>query len=936
MSSSDGRESKPSADSTTLSAKRVTPPQVDEPTTAARLASAEPQGAFVGRRAELEALYNTVREAATTARLTVAGVTGAPGIGKSRLVDELISLITEGGRRLVVRRITLGAGRSLLAELIRARFGLGPEADDNPAAALDQMALSLGPLVTASKLNDALRLLAALMGLGVSSRGVSLPGFEPDIIHRPDFVERATRTALNLLRYDAGASPHLLVVDGWDAPDRDEDRATVLRLFDVVADRAFACLLVARDAASLPSLSKLALRRIPLAPLSEADTARLISTLVGATTAIPATAVAEIAARAQGNPALVRELVRVLLASGRPGRATRREAAALPTDLVGSAQLRFDALEGFERAVLCAGASFGQAFPIAGATSVLRAGADGQSHFVVLGEDPLRLKVEAALGTLLDRGFLRRTTDGALVRLPVAAFETEALHARALEALSPDLRRAQARLAAQWLSGAPPLARAPWLERIAELWRDGENAPHAARAWLDAGDQHRLENDVRRARACYERGLAMCTDDLAALAADLHERLGRLLFDTGHYDAAEQALSDAVYRALVLDDGPRSARAHVLLAQLSQARGHYDRSSEHLAEAERLFDRARDLEGLADVKETRSRLVSQRGDKDAYARAQELLEEVLRMRRQLKDERALAQTLTNLANIRYGFGQLDDAVRLQLEGLAIRERLGDQRGQIVSLMGLGVARYENGERQEARSLWERAVALSEAHGDRTNHALGLMNLAEWHLEHGNPTDAAPLAHDALEIATDLGNQRLQGFVLSLMATVELALGNEGRALERADRALDLGYAIESRQVVGQASLARARALSHALYVAGGDSSGEAGERHRHAADSFQKAINLLEEMGERPLLIRALEAYGTFLVERGVRHKGKKLLDQAEEMRQAMRSTGQRARINPTPKPARRPTATMPVNPADLPQTTMLPAKTPPPPPKRP
>ncbi|MFT5431414.1 MAG: hypothetical protein ACI9OJ_002110, partial [Myxococcota bacterium] len=53
---------------------------------------------FVARRSALEQLYNLMHTAVATDALQLVVMTGAAGVGKSRLVDEFIALL-EGGER---------------------------------------------------------------------------------------------------------------------------------------------------------------------------------------------------------------------------------------------------------------------------------------------------------------------------------------------------------------------------------------------------------------------------------------------------------------------------------------------------------------------------------------------------------------------------------------------------------------------------------------------------------------------------------------------------------------------------------------------------------------------------------------------------------------------------------------------------------------------
>src|SRR5919108_102810 len=84
--------------------------------------------ASVGRERELAALrsaYERVRDGGSCELVTV---TGAPGIGKSRLVRELVGSVTEEARVVVGRCLSYGEGITYwpLAEILRQVAGSEP------------------------------------------------------------------------------------------------------------------------------------------------------------------------------------------------------------------------------------------------------------------------------------------------------------------------------------------------------------------------------------------------------------------------------------------------------------------------------------------------------------------------------------------------------------------------------------------------------------------------------------------------------------------------------------------------------------------------------------------------------------------------------------------------------------------------------------------
>ncbi|MFG1681269.1 BTAD domain-containing putative transcriptional regulator [Nonomuraea sp. NPDC049269] len=245
----------------------------------------EPQVAergITGRRAELTALDGLL-EAAAAGRAGFSLITGEPGIGKTRLAEELVS-------RAGARGFTVAVGRCAATE--------GAPAFWPWVTVLERLADTLPPLPADVRAN--------LPGVG------SATGTDPEGARFRTY--EATARALT-----AGRRPVLVVLDDLHWADRSS-----LRLLSYLAEYALngrlAVVGTARDwpppegalAEVFEALSRRQAVRLPLSGLSASDLAEL--TPAG-------TDVRALRDRTNGNPFLVTELMRYLEA-GSPGRGT--------------------------------------------------------------------------------------------------------------------------------------------------------------------------------------------------------------------------------------------------------------------------------------------------------------------------------------------------------------------------------------------------------------------------------------------------------------------------------------------------------------------------------------------------------------------------------------------------------------------------------------
>jgi DNA-binding CsgD family transcriptional regulator len=473
--------------------------------------------ALIGRSRELASLL-----AAWRAGGAVTVVEGPAGIGKSRLVRELVAVARGHGAVAwvgrcsatwadtplrPVREALLGAARSGLRPppglrpFVPALARLVPDWAAGPEPGADTSTLVLGEAV--------LRLLTAF----------ARPG-----------------------------APALLVVE--DVQWIDAESAAVLEyLADNLAD-APAAVVATQRTGTRPGPGPRAphASRLRLGPLAPDDVTALAAALTGA--ALPAGVAPVLAARSEGVPFLVEELV----ATAAPG-GWEALADVVPGAVTANVEARLDALAPAAATLLRRAATQGRQFDW---TVAARAAGIGEPEAAEL----LRTAVRAQLVDLDGAGFRFHhalTRDAVLAAAgpaeqSVAARETLA----ALEASDPALPGERCELAAHLavLAGDDP--------RAADLLLQ------AARRAVDQGALAAAEALARRSEALVPAARRADADTLRLRVAALSGRGDEAL-----------ALGDRVLAA-VTEPGAR-ADVHVLLARAALAAGRWTLADEHAA-----------------------------------------------------------------------------------------------------------------------------------------------------------------------------------------------------------------------------------------------------------------------------------------------------------------------------------------------------------------
>jgi class 3 adenylate cyclase/tetratricopeptide (TPR) repeat protein len=342
---------------------------------------AVPQTPLVGRERERELLAATLERVKNEGSVQLLTLVGVPGIGKSRLVAELFQIISDDPELVTWRQ-----GRSLpygdgvtywaLGEMVKNQAGIleTDNADQAGRKLHEEVTRLFGDELEAGSVEAKLRLLV----------GIETAAEQTDDKRQESFY--AWRRFFEEL---ADMRPAVLVFEDLHWANDD-----LLDFIDHVVDWAvdvpLLCICTARPelldrrlgwGGGKPNAST-----ISLSPLSDDETARLISVLLERAV-LPAEQQAALLARAGGNPLYAEQFAR-MLAEGGGG-----EELPLPETVQGIIAARLDGLDAEEKALLHDASVVGKVF---------WAGALEQMN----GRD--RPAIEHALHALARKEFVRR------------------------------------------------------------------------------------------------------------------------------------------------------------------------------------------------------------------------------------------------------------------------------------------------------------------------------------------------------------------------------------------------------------------------------------------------------------------------------------------------------------------------------------------------
>ncbi|WP_343203450.1 adenylate/guanylate cyclase domain-containing protein [Mycobacterium sp. UM_CSW] len=425
---------------------------------------------LVGRRWEMSAVEGLL-DRAMDGYGTVVTVVGSPGIGKSRLVREVSALAaarrvevfstfceshaTDVPFRVVVRLMRAITGVRGLDDAharrrVRARMRIVPDADPEDMLLLDDL-------------------------LGIADPNVELPKIDPD----------ARRRRLIKAASLARKAPAIYVIE--DAHWIDEVSESMLADLVAVVPRTRSLVLITYRPEYTGALSRVpGAQSITLTPLSDPETATLVSQLLGSDPSVSELG-QMITERAAGNPFFAEEMVRELAERGvlqgnRGAYVSMFEAAqvSVPATVQATIAARIDRLDPAVKRTLTAAAIIGSKF--------------SRDQVETLGVDPVL--DELVGGQLIDR--ITFTGD------PVYVFRHPLIRTVAYESqLKSDRAELHRRLAAAIQQRDPAGADqnaaliAEHLEAAGDL--------HAAFDWHMRAGSWSTNRDIAAARLSWER-----------------------------------------------------------------------------------------------------------------------------------------------------------------------------------------------------------------------------------------------------------------------------------------------------------------------------------------------------------------------------------------------------------------------------------------------
>ena len=775
--------------------------------------------AMVGRKAEL-ALIEQKLDLAIQGHGQIVGITAEAGMGKSRLTAEVVRLarsrgvLTYGGECQ-----SYGTNTSYLVwqNIWRSFFGIDPS---QPIA--DQITILEERLAQVDPaLLPRLPLLGAMLGLPVTDTELTA-SFDAKL--RKESLESLL---LDCMKQRTHGSAILLVLEDahWIDPLSDDLLEVIGRL---AADLPVMIVLAYRPpqverllgtrVGNLFHFTQVALSDLPAEEIEQMVALKLGQTY-GESFAITPELLRQIAARSEGNPFYIEELLNYLRDRGidpqEPDALTKSD---LPSSLHSLILSRIDQLTENQKTLVKVASVIGRVFQAA-----MVWGVHNQSG----SQERLRHELEVLSSldlTSLDTPEPELTYLFKHILTREVAYDTISFATRALlhdqigqyieEKYSDELDQYVDLLAyhydrsenldkkREYLLKAGEAAQSAYANAAAVSYFERalplQPVAKQPAVMLRLGQVLELIGEWQRSEGLYRsvQELAQSQGN-TALSAQAEHALGWLLRKRGQYGEAEKSLDSARQSYGQISDMAGVSRTFADLGEIQRLQGRYLEAQRYYDESLRLAARISAPAGLkvarAHALKGAGTVLTWQGD---YAAGRALNEESLALRRELGDTPGVATLLNNLGIIARFQHDLAGARRMNEESLALFRKIGDRWSVGQLLNNQACIASDQGQYAEARSLLQESLSIRRQLGDRAGLALSLNTLADVVLDEGDFEAARPLLDESLSIDRELGDQTAIAYLMEDYSGLAAAEGKHSRALTLA------GFASALRENIG--------------------------------------------------------------------------------------------------------------------------------------
>jgi tetratricopeptide (TPR) repeat protein len=301
--------------------------------------------------------------------------------------------------------------------------------------------------------------------------------------------------------------------------------------------------------------------------------------------------------------------------------------------------------------------------------------------------------------------------------------------------------------------------------------------------------------------------------------------LGNVLYTIGEWDEALEDFGEVL--KLSEETGSEGLRAlsHLRMGEIGEKRSDWSAAAESFARAFEIYERTKDVSGQANVHRARVTMYWRKGE---YQRA------------------------------------LEEGTK----GLLLLDKPGDKYLTAMTVITLGAVYYDLGDFARSRQYYEEGLALAEEIGDPLETARALGSLGNVEMKGGRLDAALGLFEKSIEAANRSGNIRQVGYALASTGECLARMGDLEKAMDVLDRSITIFEKLDERVMIG--SIMMLRGIIH-----------RNNEEWEMARKCFTESTRIVGELNMPYVLGEHLLEFGITCSMEGDRVQARRLFNQA-------------------------------------------------------
>jgi len=278
--------------------------------------------------------------------------------------------------------------------------------------------------------------------------------------------------------------------------------------------------------------------------------------------------------------------------------------------------------------------------------------------------------------------------------------------------------------------------------------------------------------------------------------------LGNVLWFTGRYEDAREHYESALAIARETGDRRSEGSATGNLGGVFWNLGRYDEAREHMERALTIAREVGDRRGEASATGNLGSVFRSQG---LHEEAREHAERYMAMVREIGDRRGEGHATGKLGSAMGSLGRCEEAREHFESWLAIDREIGDRQGEASALQNLGPLHRLMGAIDRAKQQLEESLAIAREIGDRRSEGTALCELAELAEMSGDTELAKRLCLETLAICREIDDPRGIALTLTVLGRVLLNETLHDEARSHLTEALALGRDLDSSCTVALSS-----------------------------------------------------------------------------------------------------------------------------------